>query len=213
MAGVGTHRIVAELIDPPSGPVIDVGPGQGAFATRLVDAGYDVAAIGIHPQQYIGTAPLVHGDLDRGLPFRSASLHGIVAIEVIEHLENPLWFVREACRCLIQDGWLIVTTPNVRSVAARLSVLLRGHPTYFGEAEYRLNGHINPVSVEQVERIAERCGLAVEIVTYNVGKMPIPWIRHRFPLRQGPFRTGLWGECVIVRLRKTAAVPQTINRG
>ncbi len=213
MAGVGTHEIVAELIDPPGGLVIEVGPGQGAFTARLVKAGYQVLAVGIEPAQYVGPAPFIQTDVDRGLPFKSESLEGVVAIEVIEHLENPLWLFREARRCLVDRGWLMVTTPNVRSVAARLSVLLRGHPTYFGETEYRLNGHISPVTLQQVQRIAERCGLVVEEVTYNVGKLPIPRLRHSFPLRASAFRNSVWGECVIVRLRKSAPPWTTINRG
>lgn len=213
MAGLGTHTIVAELVGAPGGPILDVGPGQGAFASRLMKSGYDALAVGIDRDRYIGTAPFVLADLDRGVPFRSESLDGVVGIEVIEHLENPLWFFREACRCLVLGGWLIVTTPNVDSVAARLSVLVRGHPTYFGEAEYRDNGHINPVSLVQVERIAERCGLVIDTVTYNVGKLPIPWVRHRLPLRHRSFRTRWWGECVIVRLRKSAAPAKVVTRG
>lgn len=213
MAGIGTHEIVAGLVDPPAGPVLEVGPGQGAFTARLANTGYRALAIGVEAKQYTAIAPFIQADIDRGLPVKTASLEGIVAIEVIEHLENPLWFFREARRCLVSEGWLIVTTPNVQSVAARLSVLLRGHFTYFGETAYRSNGHISPVTLQQVNWIAERCGLVAEEVTYNVGKLPIPRVRHRFPLRSPLFRNSLLGECVIVRLRKSRPPARTITRG
>lgn len=215
MAGEGTHEAVVQMLDGAGvAPVVDLGAGLGAFSQTLRRRGHDAVAVGIAIEQFQATdVPYVAADLDAGLPFRSASLGGIVAIELLEHLEAPLRLLREAARCLRLKGWLILTTPNVLSLASKLSYFARDRHTYFGDDEFLNNGHISPVSLVDVARIASRCGLEIEDVTYNVGKLPVPRLRHRFPLRSDMFRNQLLGESLIVKLRKTGEPLAEIVRG
>jgi SAM-dependent methyltransferase len=215
MAGIGTHAAVAALVDPPDGgTVLDAGAGEGAFTEWLFSHGYNAVAAGIERQQYrFPGASFVQTDLDQGLPFSNSSLAGIVAVEVLEHLENPLRFFREATRCLSDGGWLVVTTPNVRSISSRFSFLIRGHHLYFGRADYEGNGHISPIGLDQIQAIAARVGLSVELVTYNVGKLPVPRLRHRVLLRGRRFLNELWGDALIVRLRKASPPQRVVHRG
>jgi SAM-dependent methyltransferase len=206
---------VAALLDPPAGGIVlDAGAGQGAFTSWLAGHGYRVIALGIEPSQFrFGEARFVQTNLDQGLPFPDQSVEGIAAIEVLEHLENPLGLIREASRCLQRGGWLALTTPNVKSISSRLSFFVRGHHLYFGPNDYEANGHINPVSIDQIRSIAERAGMTVEIVTYNLGKLPVPGLRHRLLLTHPRFRTELWGDALIVLLRKLRSKQLKINRG
>lgn len=215
MAGDATHETVQALLDGPRGGVVlDAGAGQGAFTHVLGQCGFPVVATGIRPQQFTPCgADYVVCDCDTPLPFRDESLEGVVAIELIEHLEMPFGFVRDVVRCLARDGWFIVTTPNVLSLASKTSFALRNVPAYFGDREFQRNGHISPVSLIDLERIASRCGLRVEQVRYSVGKLPIPRIRHRLPLRHEMFRTRAFGESVIVKMRKTGAPVRDFARG
>jgi SAM-dependent methyltransferase len=170
--------------------------------------------VGIERSQYrFSGARFVQTDLDQGLPFSDSSLAGIVAIEVLEHLENPLRLFREAARCLVDGGWLVVTTPNIRSLSSRFSFLIRGHHLYFGRAEYEGNGHISPIALDQIQSIAARAGLSVEVATYNVGKLPVPRLRHRVLLRGRRFLNELWGDSLIVRLRKASQPQKLVHRG
>lgn len=214
MAGLNTHAIVDELIEPAlQRPILDVGAGQGAFTARLVGRGERVIALGIAPTQFRADSPFVICDMDRGIPIRSSTVSGIVAIEVIEHLENGYQLLREAARCLVQNGWLILTTPNVLSFSSRLSMLFRGYPIYFGPREYETNGHIHPISLLDIQRMAVRSGLVLETVTYNVGKLPIPRIRHRYPLRRQSCRNMWLGQSLIVKLRKVSEPDRGFARG
>jgi len=215
MAGIETHAAVSALLEPPAGgPVLDAGAGEGAFTAWLAKHGYRVVAAGIEPAQYrFPGARYVMTNLDHGLPFRSESLEGITAIEVIEHLENPLQLFREAFRCLVDGGWMVVTTPNVQSISSRLSFLVRAHHLYFGRRDYEGNGHISPIGLDQIVAIAERTGLDIEVVTYNLGKLPIPRLRHRLLLRNRRFKNALWGDALIVRLRKAKSRQARIHRG
>jgi SAM-dependent methyltransferase len=214
MAGKNTHETVAHLLDPPARAiVIDAGPGLGSFTERLTAIGHRPVAIGVAPEQFlVKYTPYVQADLDVGLPLDAASVTGMVAIEVIEHLEAPLRFFREAGRCLRTGGWLIVTTPNTLSLASKLSFALRNRFTYFGDEVYETNGHISPVSEIDIRRIAARSGFEVEHVTYNVGKLPIPKIRHRYPLKSDRFQTRMFGESLIMKLRKVGPPAQHVVR-
>jgi SAM-dependent methyltransferase len=203
------------LLDPPKGgTVLDVGAGHGAFTQALTDHGYRAVAIGLMAAQYeFRGSPFVVADVDQGLPIRAGTIEGIVAIELIEHLEQPLKLVREAARCLVMGGWLILTTPNVLNFGSKLSVLLRNYPLYFGQNDYVGYGHLSPVSRLELERIAGRSGFTIEALTYNVGKLPIPRLRHRLLLTHSMFRSEFWGESLILRLRKTAVPNTEFSRG
>lgn len=215
MAGELTHEVALALVpDPPAGGVVlDAGAGQGAFSMLLRNRGYQVVAAGIKPEQFTDPIDYVACDLDATLPFPGESFEGIVAIELIEHLESPLAFVRDCARCLVEGGWLVISTPNILSVASKLSFAVRDVPIYFGEHEYRTNGHISPVSVVDLSRIAGRCGLVVEAAKYSVGKIPVPRLRHRMPMRSEFLRRKAFGESVIVGFRKVGAPRKDVVRG
>lgn len=47
------------------------------------------------------------------LPFSNGSVDYVVAGELIEHLEDPALFIKEALRVLKKDGWLAISTPHI----------------------------------------------------------------------------------------------------
>lgn len=44
--------------------------------------------------------------------FRSGVADGVIAVEVLEHVEDDASFVAEVARILDTDGWFVMTTPN-----------------------------------------------------------------------------------------------------
>lgn len=48
------------------------------------------------------------------IPFKDQYFDCITALEAIEHLLNPLSFLKELYRILKPDGQLLITTPNIR---------------------------------------------------------------------------------------------------
>jgi SAM-dependent methyltransferase len=212
-AGPFTHEIVASLLDPPDGSLVaDFGAGTGNFAAYLEQAGYNVVAIDIDREDYIAagyaSAPFIEANLDDDVPELPSQLGGAVAIEIVEHLESPLRLLRQISGLLAEDGWLIVTTPNVESIGSKLELLVRGHDSCFDDDAYRSNGHISPVGLRQIRKLAERTGLEVEVVTYNLGRIPLPKLRQRFQITSSIGRTAWLGDSLIVKLRKTGPVAE-----
>lgn len=78
-------------------------------------------------------------DLSRdALPFADASFDVVTAIQVMEHLENPFLFAREAARVLKPGGSFILSFPSGESVWARVQYLVSNNITGFNT----VNNHI-----------------------------------------------------------------------
>jgi len=105
----------------PSGPVADLGCGPGAHALALACRGYDVVGLDGSPRMVelararaarheIDASFDVH-DLSAPLRFADASLGGVLAMLVLQHLPDPATFVAEIRRCLRAGGYLLITAP------------------------------------------------------------------------------------------------------
>jgi len=119
---------------------LDVGCREGIQTKWLEMKGYKVTSIDVEPKYPKGLVV----DVDKPLPFRTASFDLVWCSEVIEHLENPARSVGELVRVLRPGGLLVVTTPNSRCWAYRVGSLLGyppakfqgvGHKQFFGIAD------------------------------------------------------------------------------
>jgi hypothetical protein len=86
----------------------------------------------------------------------------------------------------------------VQNVASYLTLLRSGSLVNFSQHEYVSNHHITPVRLQDFRNIFAEVGFALTRVDYNVGKLPIPKLRHRLPLAARPFRNAWLGESLIV---------------
>ncbi|MBT3408378.1 methyltransferase domain-containing protein [Candidatus Woesearchaeota archaeon] len=63
----------------------------------------------------------ISGDVTNlNLIFKKNSVETIIAGELIEHLENPILFLKKCYQILKKDGTLILSTPNPNSIIERL---------------------------------------------------------------------------------------------
>lgn len=89
----------------------------------------------------------------QGLPYADATFDLVTCTEVIEHLENYRYTIREMFRVLRPGGTLVVTTPNILNLKSRIRFLVFGFYNLFGPLHVResllheTGGHINPVSL------------------------------------------------------------------
>ncbi len=94
---------------------VDIGCGAGSNLRTLVSAGLNV--IGLDQSIYALTLirrkeefPLLAGDLNK-LPIKTKSVGLVIAMDIIEHLQNDAKGISESYRILSNGGILILTVP------------------------------------------------------------------------------------------------------
>jgi SAM-dependent methyltransferase len=107
--------------------VLDLGAGTGSMSQLLAAAGYEVEACDLEPGLFrFAGARCRRADLAEPLPYDDAAFNGVVAVEVVEHIDGHERLFREIFRILKPGGVFLFTTPNVMSIKSRLSFLWTG---------------------------------------------------------------------------------------
>jgi len=163
----GLHDFVGERVlsryAKPGMRAADLGTGPGAMAARLRALGCQVTAVDRNSNGYEAGLPHVSLNFDQPdfAPEIGLRLFNVVtAIEVIEHVESPIGFLRNLGKLLAPGGVAVVTTPNVDSLPARIKFFVagkirtmddRGEPT-----------HISPIFLDLLRRqFLSRAGITL----------------------------------------------------
>ena len=196
----GLHDYVMEQVRKCSQPgqkALDLGAGPGALADRLHELGMDVTAADINPAGYKANLPFLRADFNDA-DFASKlgkGAYGLVtAVEVLEHMESPIGFLRNTAQLLSTEGIAILTTPNVDSLPARVKFLLAGKVRMMDE--HSEPTHISPIFWDLLQRqYLPRAGLKL--------KHHLVFPEHGYQLTRGSYSLALrslkWmfrGECL-----------------
>src|SRR5688572_19546767 len=116
----------------PRGKVLDVPAGEGALASRLLQAGFEVNCCDLYPEIFrLEGVDIRQGDMGGTLPYEDSSFDYISCIEGLEHIENPQQAIREFSRLLKPGGHLLTSIPNILNIEERFKWLLHGYTSHF----------------------------------------------------------------------------------
>lgn len=174
------------------GTIVDAGCGQGDLWHAL--AGVAGRYVGLDVVRYAGL-PDQSGfefhacDLNAApWPVEDGCADAAVAVETIEHVENPRALARELTRLVKPGGLVLITTPNQLSWLSKLSLVLKNQFTAFQEAPGLYPTHISALLEMDLRHIAAECGWRdIEIRYSGQGRRPgtariYPgWVSRRWP--------------------------------
>ena len=157
-----------------NGVIADVGCGGGRLWERL--RGRFARCIGIDAVRYDELAADIDfmvADLDTAaLPLPPDTVDVALAVETIEHLENPRALMRELVRITRPGGLVVVTTPNQLSALSLLTLVTRQQFSAFQDNSYP--AHRTALLEVDLRRIAGECGLEDHEVLYTFhGRVPL----------------------------------------
>jgi 2-polyprenyl-3-methyl-5-hydroxy-6-metoxy-1,4-benzoquinol methylase len=164
-AAPGLHELAAErlsaLLPDAHAQVLELGAGAGALSQRLTDLGMRVCASDLFDTNFTPRDRIDFVALDLNQSF-AEQLHSrfdaIVALELIEHLENPRHFFRQCRQLLGANGYLVVSTPNLANPVSQAMFLREGVFQWFRETDYREQGHIMPLAPQVLRRCWNEAG-------------------------------------------------------
>jgi 2-polyprenyl-3-methyl-5-hydroxy-6-metoxy-1,4-benzoquinol methylase len=167
------ERVIAEK--GLSGKILDYGAGVGQLTRRLLAtprfdhvSAADIMGV---PSDLSGKVEWIEQDLNAPLPGHDDTFDVVVSAEVIEHLENPRFMLREIFRILRPGGTAVVTTPNNESWRSLIALLVRGHYVAFGDPCYP--AHITALVRKDLTRIFQESSFPVPDFKFtNSGGIP-----------------------------------------
>lgn len=107
------------------GRLIEIGCGRGDFLVEAQSLGYDVIGVEVSPTaakqtaQKVGAGRVICGEID-SLAFGEAQFDVCVLADVIEHVREPVVFLKAVHRLLKPGGMVFIATPTLSSWSARL---------------------------------------------------------------------------------------------
>ena len=136
------------------GAVLDAGCGTGHNMRFLADkdfyVGLDVSQEALRFCQRNGHGILVRGQLEQ-LPFAKGSFDVALALDVIEHTQNPWQVIRQLFKVIKPNGTLVVTVPACR-------FLFSGHDEALS--------HLRRYDPEDLRQLLSEAGFRVEHLGY-----------------------------------------------
>lgn len=161
--------VVMSYLSETSSHVMDLGCGTAAFSVHLTEQGYDVVAVDVHSEvaaSYLRATgderdnpSLVTGSAS-GLPFDSAVMDTIVAMDVLEHIADVEHAISECRRVLTDKGQLLVSGPSENAMYKLGRIFAGFSAEYHERSIYTLDEQIQDSGWERTNNESIRLGIA-----------------------------------------------------
>lgn len=144
---------------PKGAKVLEIGSGNGAFLDRI-RGDYEVKANEWNPDYAAFTRdelgiPTSEDDLDDAFP--GELFTAVVAYQVVEHILDPIDWLRRIKKRLIGGGWVILETPNIDSALVSIFEIPEFRNFFFREAHLTYFNQTTLVNTMGVVGFESRC--------------------------------------------------------
>ena len=148
--------------------LLDVGCGDGMLLSLIGD---DVEKHGVDILEHIpessGRTNYLRHDVSSGLPYPDGTFDVVHSSELIEHLLDTEFFLRECRRVLKPGGRLVVSTPNLH-YWRNMVEWIRGNQYFFVDYHAGQVGHVRYFCAKTISALAHRVGFR-NIRTKTIG--------------------------------------------
>jgi SAM-dependent methyltransferase len=177
--GIDVERHLRSITDLPGKVVVDLPAGDGRMSRVLRELGAQVEPFDLFPEFFrVSGLTCRPADLNERLPITDGHADYVLFQEGIEHLPNQLNALMEMNRILKPGGRLLLTTPNISNLRARLAALLLQSDlhnklprneldsvSYSSSDKQRMfYGHLFLIDVQRLRALATIAGFRLEAV-------------------------------------------------
>jgi SAM-dependent methyltransferase len=172
--------------------ILDIGCGAGSVSSELADRGHEVYGFDIMSEAVArakkrGIKADIYDVNNVPLPFKDSFFDCILALDILEHLFDPLSLLREMRRILSTEGYSIIFLPLHFDIRQRLRILagkgivLYEHLWYDPKCVSWQYFHIRFFTLHEAEEFFKKAGFFIErrvyrpIITADMG-----WLGRRF---------------------------------
>jgi SAM-dependent methyltransferase len=166
-AAKGLHECAVEVIKKRAKggiTALDFGCGSGAFTKRLQDNGYITTSVDLSLDTFALDSESLELDLNSDFSRHFSGRHYdlIVALEVIEHLENPQHFLRQLKLIADKETVILVSFPNVYLYSSVYTFFKNGSFANWSPFLYWETGHQTILTDWLFEEHLRKTGLVFE---------------------------------------------------
>ncbi len=163
--------------------ILEYGSVPLLLTGALKKLGYDVQGLDIYPERFssairtLGITVLKCDIEHERVPIDDDSVKAVLFNELFEHLRiNPIFTMREVYRVMRSGGVLLLSTPNLRSLAGLAHLLLRNEAYSCSRGIYeqyeKLDtighmGHVREYTAKEVANFLSRIGFEIEETIYR----------------------------------------------
>lgn len=157
-----------------NGKLLDVGCGEGSISIELEKRGFEVYGIDFSSiavkKAKEKDINAIECDVDeKGIPFEDNLFDVVWAGDIIEHVFDPIFLLKEIYRVSKKKGKILMTIPNDINLVVRLLVFLKGRSPQSGT--YRSFGqckHHTIFSFELLEYMLSKAELAWKYIGFII---------------------------------------------
>jgi len=183
------------------GRLLDIGCGSAAFLAKMRELGWDGVGVDFDRKaikvvrENFGLN-IYEGTIEEA-NFSENEFDALTMNHVIEHLYDPITTLKECYRVLKSGGKLVITTPNIESLGARLfDGAWRG---------WEAPRHLHVFSPRTLRSCVERVGLRICKLRTTSRSAPFMWTESRFIRRNSTVLKGFpKKQCLWIRLGRLA---------